>query len=720
MTRVTTCEAQVKTGRFWTGLTLVLCFCVLGCSKQPLQAQVESGRLDLRADQSRLEDDVANLDGTWLFRWQEFVNPESFREGPPAGMFAMNVPSIWNGQFAEGEATGLSGEGFATYAMELQLPEPPPNEAWALMVDEVSTAHAIYAVTSETVTLVAKNGRVGQSSAEHIPQWSHRVGALPTSVDGKIWIVMHISNFSYARGGAWKSILLSTQGRLERIQVIRKLFSAGLLGILLVMALYHFARYLMRRSDLGSAWFTLLCVLVFAREFTISRISDYWGYVPTDAIFTLLLRFEFLSFFMAGPALMSFIGVVFPSNRYRRVTKLAWWVSVPYFLSAILFNTQFMSTILPSYYLVTGVMLVTTLAYFVECLLKQRPYAWVAMFGCFVIAVGAIHDILYANGYGGNGFWTTYCFGFFVLIESYLLAAQSTLAFKQVEESRQANLEKVKAQMESFRLERELSGALKTKIHIFSNVAHELNNPLNYVSLGADESSKHIDGLESILDRLFDGAEATPEGQNVIRQVNHEFEGMRKSLDLILSGSSVAANVIAEMRGLAEVDGMVREELLVESLLDGAMRRVKADQRPEVFEKVHFVEELENLDQAVEGNPYMLIHAISHILINAVRYSVMAKGQPKVWLSTRMTQTHWILSIQNNGPPIEAEAIQTLLVPGDAGETVRNLPVALALLTEQGASLRLSDTGQITGRVIFEIELPLVGTMVGARALEEI
>ena len=447
-------------------------------------------------------------------------------------------------------------------------------------------------------------------------------------------------------------------------------------------------------------------------------MADYMSYVPTDEIFSFLIRAEFLSFQMAGPAVMGFVGVVFPSARYRALTRLAWLASAPYILISIFMSIQAMSIVLKSYYLIMAAQILSTLVYLTYCGLRGRKYAWVGLFGCVVLALGATHDMFFAHGFQGSGYWTTYCFGVFVLVESYLLAAQSTHAFKQVEKSRLDNLEKIKAQMESSRLERELSGALKTKIHIFSNVAHELNNPLNYVSLGADGSSQHIESLKSVLDRLFEGAAESPEGRKVVAEIEGQFDEIRKNLDIVTSGSNVAANVIDEMRGLAEVDGKIREELSVGTLLDGAMRRVRADQRPEIFEQVNFEESLGNLDQSVEGNPYMLIHAISHVLINAVRYSVLSSDPPTVWLGTRVSEKDWVLSIQNNGPAIEANAIRTLLEPGEIGEVGRNLPVAHALLKEQGARLRLCDTGQITGRVIFEIELPLAGSQAGAQAFE--
>jgi len=694
----------------WSCLWLLLsAVATISCVPATQTQQAQSGHLDLSDATRALEDGTLKLDGSWLFRWQEFVDPGEFSHGAPTGMFEITVPSIWNGEFSNRDNEGLSGRGFATYALELKLPPPPSGSSWSVLIEEVSTAYSLFAVTKDGVFPLSTNGRIGAVDSEHIPQWVPTLSMLPTPDDGQVWLVLHVSNFSYARGGAWKSFMIGTQSRLERALVVRYLFSAGLLGILLVMALYHLARFLMRRSDLGSAWFTLLCVLVAVREFTISRMIVFLPHIPTDATFTWLMRCEFLSFQMTGPAVMSFVGIVFPSRRYASLTRLGWLVATPYFLICLFGSTQAISMVLKSYYPIIGLQIITTVVYLGYCVLRGRVFAWVALFGCVVLGIGAVHDMFYAHGYSGGGFWTTYCFGIFVLVESYLLAAQSTTAFKQVDKSRRANLEKIKAQIESSRLEKQLSGALKTKIHIFSNVAHELNNPLNYVSLGADGSQLHTEELKKVLDGLFDGAGSSPEGNKVIEEIDSRFAEIQKNIDIICSGSQAAASVVTEMRGLAEVDGTIREALVVGGLLEGAMRRVRADQQPDVFARVHFEESLGDLSQTVEGNPYMLIHAISHVLINAVRYCVESAEQPTVWLATKVTPTAWVLSVQNNGPSITPAAIQLLLEPGAMGESSRNLPVAHALLKEQGACLRLCDTGQITGRVIFEIELPLLG-----------
>ncbi|MBT6490426.1 MAG: sensor histidine kinase [Deltaproteobacteria bacterium] len=684
-------------------------FVLAGCQPVIQGENSRDGKLDLGANDDLRSAKVLRLDGKWLFRWQELLEPASFQNTPIAPMFEIEVPSIWNGQFSDGDETGLSGEGFATYALELYLPDEPPGASWGVLIEEVSSAYSLYAVTKDNVYPLSSNGRLGKTPSEHIPQWAPRISELPTLAGEKVWLVLHVSNFSYARGGVWKPLYIGTYDGLTRDLMVRRLVSAGLLGLLLVMALYHLARFLMRSSDLGSAWFTLLCVLVFIREFSVSRMIDFYSYVPTDEIFSILIRFEFLSFQMAGPAVMSFVGTVFPGVVYRRLTRLAWLVSTPYFIISIFGTTEAMSVVLRSYYPIIGLQVLTICIYLSYCVAKGRSFAWVALFGCAAMGVGAVNDMLFTQSYSSSEFWSTYSFAVFVLVESYLLAAQSTWSFQQVDKSRKDNLEKIKAQFESARLEKQLNGALKTKIHIFSNVAHELNNPLNYVSLGADGTQQSVRDVKSILDNLLGDAKNSPEAKQVVDQIEDHFDSIGKNLDIISSGSQVAANVVTEMRGLAEIDGAIREALAVGDLIDGAMRRVRADQQPEILEKMHFEESLGDLTTVVEGNPYMLIHAMSHVLINAVRFCTLATESPTVWLSGKSSASSWILSIQNNGPPISASAIESLLEPGALAEVGRNLPVARELLREQGASLRLADAGHITGRVIFEIELPLSG-----------
>ena len=48
----------------------------------------------------------------------------------------------------------------------------------------------------------------------------------------------------------------------------------GLIGVLLIMGLYHLGLYSQRREDKGSLWFGLLCLDVAFRQITIGRLAQ--------------------------------------------------------------------------------------------------------------------------------------------------------------------------------------------------------------------------------------------------------------------------------------------------------------------------------------------------------------------------------------------------------------------------------------------------------------
>lgn len=704
-------QLRVLLRHAWVVILMLAC---AGCGDSGNGPEIVKGQLDLRLAGESLRESPMVLRGQWHFSFQSLMDPLEFQNEIPDQVETLLVPQIWNGVPYKTLLDGLPGQGHATYALEILWPDTQAKQTsqsgtLGIWVEDVSTAHTLYAVTSRGTETLMENGKVGDNHAAHIPQWAHRVAPLPLPENGRLVLVWHVSNFTYARGGAWKAPVIGDYSTLRDEQIRLWIFSAALIGMLLIMALYHFARFCMRPSDLGSAWFTLLCVVMAVRELNIQKLTELLPFEVTAAAFSWFVSALFLSSQLAGPALMSFVSIAFPSPGYRRLTLLGWIVTIPFFVVSLFGNPEAISKVSPSYYPVVVLQIATTVSYLAVCVARKRAFAWVALLGCVVLGLGAVHDMFHAHGLVGQGFISTYCFALFVVLESYFLAAHSSMSHHRLEKSRQGHLDKIKAQLETSRLEKELTGALRTKIHIFGNVAHELNNPLNYLTLGADGCERQTKELQGILEKLLAGAGESEEGRTVQREIDKKIEGIRKNLAIVHDGSQTAATVVAEMRGLAEVDGAVREMMTVSGLLDGAMRRVRADQQPEVFSQVTFDDTMGSLDREIEGNPYMLIHAISHVIINAVRFSVKSEGKPTVWLAARTTASSWVLSIQNNGPAVCASAIGDLLEPKAMGESNRNLPVAHSLLKEQGGTLRLCDTGQITGRVIFELELPLAG-----------
>ncbi len=99
----------------------------VSASKKPI---AEKGQLDLRA-WDFAESGVITPDGEWEFYWNKLLTPDSFRTDPlPSRTGYIAVPGKWNGYLLNGSE--LSGDGFATYRLQLKLREP--NRLYAIKV----------------------------------------------------------------------------------------------------------------------------------------------------------------------------------------------------------------------------------------------------------------------------------------------------------------------------------------------------------------------------------------------------------------------------------------------------------------------------------------------------------------------------------------------------------------------------------------------------------
>ena len=72
-------------------MALFLTLLLVGCSFSREQASAQEGFLDLSSDRELLEESAGDLDGVWLFRWQEFIEPSTFQSGAPTGMFSIGI-----------------------------------------------------------------------------------------------------------------------------------------------------------------------------------------------------------------------------------------------------------------------------------------------------------------------------------------------------------------------------------------------------------------------------------------------------------------------------------------------------------------------------------------------------------------------------------------------------------------------------------------------------
>ena len=98
--------------------------------------------------------------------------------------------------------------------------------------------------------------------------------------------------------------------------------------------------------------------------------------------------------------------------------------------------------------------------------------------------------------------------------------------------------EKSAAEQKSQELQSALNTELKTKLNIFSSVAHELNNPLNYVSVCTQNLRRQVAQLHTIVSQIFVGAEDNENAMEVKRALDKTFDEHSRTLEDTLFGAA--------------------------------------------------------------------------------------------------------------------------------------------------------------------------------------
>ena len=96
--------------------------------------------------------------------------------------------------------------------------------------------------------LLHEVGQVSCDPATEIPLWRTQLERLPEGLSGQVRLVWQLSNHHFVRGGPVNTPVLSAHSGLAQRALLGTLWGAGLVGLLLVLAIYHFSIAYERRE----------------------------------------------------------------------------------------------------------------------------------------------------------------------------------------------------------------------------------------------------------------------------------------------------------------------------------------------------------------------------------------------------------------------------------------------------------------------------------------
>ncbi|MGE5258590.1 MAG: ATP-binding protein [Hyphomicrobiales bacterium] len=363
-----------------------------------------------------------DLVGEFEFYWHQHLRPVDFDAIPPPGSSGfIKVPGFWNGYRLDG--IELPGDGYGTYRLTIRLPASGAH--LALKIPEVSTAYRLFIDGNE----MAAVGTAGENMQTTEPRQQPMLIDFTPASDRMV-LLIQVSNFHHRRGGLWEMITLGKADELARLHERERGLDFFLFGGIFILAVYHLGLFLARRKFRATLYFGIFCFLITLR--LLSTDERYLVQIVPALDWGLMVRIEYLSFYLAIPVFALFIQslfAVFP----RLMLRLILLVGLIFALMVILTPVRVFSYSLPAYESFTLVLMAYTAWKMLLQPARHQPEALVFLAGMLLLSLAVINDILYVERLVNTGFWMPLGLFLFIFAQAFILYLRMFKAYTLVE-----------------------------------------------------------------------------------------------------------------------------------------------------------------------------------------------------------------------------------------------------------------------------------------------
>ncbi len=340
----------------------------------------------------------------------------------------------------------------------------------------------------------------------------------------------------------------------------------GYVGAVAIMIIYNFFIFLKTRS-FAYFYYVAFISLFLALQVALNGFGQVYLW-PESWSNLIIGHFSYLMDFFVYQFTRSFLDLKKRPILEKGLKILSLFSLAGFFLSLLVpygVSVRIMAllTFSTAFLLIAVAMVVT----FIDRTREGKFYliAW----GSFL--VGCVIYIAKQLGWLPYNQWTHNAFMIGSITEITLLSFALADRFSRLQKlAREA--EKAKAEAEA-----ELSLSLKTRVHLVSDMAHRMNNPLNYISTNQANLTQEIEDLRIDVNHIIEEWQPRHQPDLYVMarlHVSKRFESMKQSLDMIQEGIRRSASSVVAIRQLSGVDGYQLDRLHLHDLLQIAQERI--------------------------------------------------------------------------------------------------------------------------------------------------
>jgi signal transduction histidine kinase/class 3 adenylate cyclase len=475
--------------RAWRGLALLaLVVLAVSCRASPpagARPAARDGTIDL-SHWNFYEDGPADLRGAWRLDWSH--DDPSF-----AGVDFDD--SGWQTVDSQKGFGGKVGSRFGLVWMRLLilLPQRPASAApLAMDLLPFNSASEVYVDGARWFAAGQVAGARDQYRPDLMPHMA------PISLNRgqrEMVIAVRGANFDRLIGGMTDSPRLGSLDQLQSQIWRTNLWNTLVIGVYILLILYHVFFFLGRREDLSPLYFALFCTGILMRMATLNFFLERT--FPNLDVFALRFKLEYM-----GPTLgvlaLAFFGVLFPQEFSPRVVRISRIVVLVEFLYPVFVPLSLFSAALPVYQMSIALALLSFGAFVmvgvVRAVIHRRQGSWIVSVGFVLLFAGVINDVFHDWGFNTASNMVQHGGLAFILLNAIVLANRSATAFRTAEHLSTNLQHEVEAKTRELKKKNvQLQELDRQKTTLFQNISHEFRTPLTLI-LGPLTASLGTDG----------------------------------------------------------------------------------------------------------------------------------------------------------------------------------------------------------------------------------
>ncbi len=179
----------------------------------------------------------------------------------------------------------------------------------------------------------------------------------------------------------------------------------------------------------------------------------------------------------------------------------------------------------------------------------------------------------------------------------------------------QTKLEKIKSETQAQLIHSEKMASLGILV---AGVAHEINNPANFITLGSYSVEESIEDLRNF---LFEAIEQDDSSSEVIEEVENMFRSIQSSLKNVKEGSSRIAAIVENLRTFSQLSEAEQKKVSIIDNLQSTLRLVQTQYKGIVQITTNY-----QANPQMECRPAQLNQVFMNVILNACQ-AIQAKQE---------------------------------------------------------------------------------------------